>query len=286
MRNLWIFITTALLGVAWTLSVTGGAERVPAMEPGGPVEREGMFAVMTWNIHHGVDERGRPSLERIAAAIRAVGPDVVFLAEVDENWRRSGFVHQAEALAAMTGMKAYYFEPAFATRSPIFTRPGEVGRYGNAFLTRLPILDKGAYPLPTSPGVEPRNLLYIDVRVASEPVRIFGTHLSVEAAERKRQLAHVQQLVAGHQGAALLVGDFNTTPGRLQEVAPFLTGPDWQDVHAPEDGPGETFPASRPSARIDYIFANAPMRARLQQTAVIPTDASDHLAVVARFLFP
>lgn len=285
MRNVWFFTTMALLAAVTAWPMARGVERVHTVEPSPMREArlQGALTVMSWNIHHGVDEAGLPSLDRIARAIRAVEADVVFLAEVDENWRRSGFVRQVEALAAMTGMEAYYFEPALTTRSPVFTRLGEVGRYGNAFLSRLPIEGKGAYSLPTSHGIEPRNLLFIDVRIGSEPVRIFGTHLSVEASERQRQFATLEGLLSGHEGAALLVGDFNTTPNRLREVAPFLFGPRWHDVHGSESEWGGTFPASRPSARIDYIFATRPMQERLLSATVLSSTASDHLAVVAHF---
>src|SRR5690606_27649636 len=154
---------------------------------------------------------------------------------------------------------------------------GEVGRYGNAFLSRLPIEGKGAYSLPTSHGIEPRNLLFIDVRIGSAPLRLFGTHLTVEAPERQRQFATLEGPLSGHQGAALLVGDCNTTPNPLREVAPFLVGPRWHDARGPEGEWGGTFPASRPSARIGYIFATRPMQERLLSATVLSSTASDHL---------
>lgn len=288
MRNVWIFTTMALLAVAtaWPMAREVESVHTALVIPREEVRREGSFTVMSWNIHHGVDEAGLPSLERIAQTIRSVGADVVFLAEVDENWRRSGFVRQVEALAAATGMEAYFFEPALTTRSPVLTRLGEVGRYGNAFLSRLPIEAMGALPLPTSLGIEPRNLLFIEVSVGSQPVRIYGTHLSVETSERQRQLAVLEELLSKQEGAALLVGDFNTPADRLRRVAPFLFGPLWHDVHGRDQGEENTFPASSPSARIDYIFATRPLQERLVEAAVVTSTASDHLPVVARFQLP
>ena len=286
MRNLWVvFAATFLLFYAATpVAAASGVESVFA-QPAAP-DHGAVFTVMSWNIHHGVDEVGRPSLERIAHAIRAVDPDVVFLAEVDENWRRSGFVRQAEALAAMAGMKAFYFEPALTIRSPLLTRLGETARYGNAFLSRIPIDGWGAFPLPTSTGIEPRNLLFISVRLGTDEVRIFGTHLSVEERERERQLAELGRILSKYKRPALLVGDLNEAPAALRDALPLLSGAGWEDALAGAGPEAGTFPASRPRARIDYILASPQMRERLVEAFILDDASSDHLAVVARFRIP
>lgn len=285
MQNAWILFALIffLARAAAPAAAANAGENAP-LRPALPGQGA-TFTVMSWNIHHGVDEAGRPSLERIARAIRAVDPDVVFLAEVDENWRRSGFARQAEALAAMTRMELY-FEPALTTRSPLFTRLGETARYGNAFLSRIPIDGRGSFPLPTSRGVEPRNLLFVDIRVGSEQVRIFGTHLSVEARERARQLAELGRIVSKHKGPALLVGDLNTVPGALREALPLLQGPGWEDALAAAGLEAGTFPASAPRARIDHILASPELRERLVEAFILDDATSDHLPVVARFLIP
>lgn len=286
MRNLWIVIAAALLLARQAAPATAAVGIDSVLSMPAASDHRGTFTVMSWNIHHGVDEAGRPSLDRIARAIRTVDPDVVFLAEVDENWRRSGFARQAEALAAMTGMQALYFEPALTTRSPLVTRLGETARYGNAFLSRVPIVGRGAFPLPTSPGIEPRNLLFVDVRMGAERVRIFGTHLSVEGRERARQLAELGRILSKYSGPALLVGDLNASLAALEEAFPLLSGMDWEDALAGAGPEAGTFPASQPRARIDHILFSPQMRERLMEAFILDDTSSDHLAVVARFWIP
>ncbi|MDA0378473.1 MAG: endonuclease/exonuclease/phosphatase family protein, partial [Bacteroidetes bacterium] len=68
-------------------------------------------------------------LERIAALIRKVDPDVVTLQEVDSVVTRTGGVDQAAELGRMTGMR------------PFFGRfmAYQGGAYGMAVLSRLPV---------------------------------------------------------------------------------------------------------------------------------------------------
>ena len=54
------------------------------------------------------------------------------------------------------------------------------------------------------------------------------------------------------------------------------------------DQPGYTLPTPNPGVRLDYIFASAPLAARLQSCAVVAEPlavqrASDHYPVVAEF---
>ena len=68
--------------------------------------------IMAYNIQHGADATTRVDLMRTAEAIRAVAPDIVFLSEVDQHWRRSGMVDQPQVLAEALGMPYVHFDPA------------------------------------------------------------------------------------------------------------------------------------------------------------------------------
>jgi endonuclease/exonuclease/phosphatase family metal-dependent hydrolase len=74
-----------------------------------------------------------------------------------------------------------------------------------------------------------------------------------------------------------MMGDLNARPGD-PEIAPLTETLDdaWL---AAGDGAGFTFDAATPHARIDYILTSEGLVART--AAVVPSDASDHLAVVA-----
>ena len=66
--------------------------------------------ILTYNIHHGEGMDERIDLERIAALINRLEPDLVALQEVDRVVDRTGGVDQATALGELTGMTAVFGE--------------------------------------------------------------------------------------------------------------------------------------------------------------------------------
>ena len=86
---------------------------------------------MTYNIHRaiGVDRRFRPT--RIVDIVGHHDPDLLLLQEVDEGVPRSREQHIAKDLAEELGY------PHYAVGHNVTLRKG---RYGNATLSRFPIL--------------------------------------------------------------------------------------------------------------------------------------------------
>jgi endonuclease/exonuclease/phosphatase family metal-dependent hydrolase len=114
--------------------------------------------------------------------------------------------------------------------------------------------------------------------VDGRPVRAFCTHLQHRSrTERMAQATQIAESLTAGDGAVVVMGDLNARPGD-PEIAPLTAVLDdaWE---AAGDGDGFTFDAATPHARIDYILMSADLVAR--RAAVLPTDASDHLAVVA-----
>ena len=85
--------------------------------------------VLAYNIHHGEGMDGRLDLERIAALIREVDPDLVTLQEVDSVTSRTNAIDQAAELGRLTGLK------------PVFGRfmSYQGGAYGMALLSKWEI---------------------------------------------------------------------------------------------------------------------------------------------------
>lgn len=265
-RCLWTIVL--LITAGFVLAVTG----VEAVT----------LRVMTYNIHHGADADGRVDLARVAETIRTYDPDVAFLSEVDQHWRRSGLVDQPAVLAAATGMPFSHYAPALDSRSLWVTSPGRRARYGNLILSKQPWTQASAVPLPRVGKNEPRNVLWIDLRLDDgQPIRIFGTHLSVDPRERREQLEALRELVASSPHPAILVGDFNSPPDRLKTEAPYLWSSPWYDAHtAAGTGPGFTFPVPMPTTRIDYIFVHERLLPYLSDSMTPHSQASDHLPVM------
>jgi len=90
--------------LAVLLLASGGAWNAPASTASTPIR----LHVVTYNIHHGEGTDGRIDLERIAALLSSMQPDLVALQEVDRNTIRTGRVDQFEMLERLTGMRGAF----------------------------------------------------------------------------------------------------------------------------------------------------------------------------------
>lgn len=240
------------------------------------------LAVASFNIHHGVGLDGRLDLDRTTDVIRRTRAELVGLQEVDRHLSlRSGWVDQAGWLADRLGMDVVY-------GANIDLDPDDPGdpdaprrRYGNALLSAHRIRSWHNVPLPGSDGAEPRGLLVAHVDVAGTAVTVGTTHLQnrsqPERLAQAERIVDVLVLDAVHAPApTLLLGDMNASPDSPEVRA--LTDVFVDTWAAGGSGPGLTFDAATPHARIDYVLASpglVPISAR-----VMPTDGSDHYPVV------
>ena len=149
------------------------------------------FRILSYNIRAGRGVDLSPALERQAAAIRALAPDVAALQEVDRVTERSGRVDQAAVLADRTGMHAVF------ARAIGF----EGGDYGIAVLSREAPRATRTVPLP-SPHDEDRVLL-----VADFGAFVFAaTHLPLDEGDRLAAVDRLEPELAGarrERGGAL-----------------------------------------------------------------------------------
>ena len=225
--------------------------------------------VLAYNIHHGEGLDGRLDLDRIAGVIRDADADVVLLQEVDQRVERSGDVDQPEELARLTEMQA-----AFGDNLKL----GD-GRYGNAVLSRFPILRRRNHRLPRPHESEPRGVLEVELEMPSDaaPLTVFCTHFDHRYNEERRLAAKfvLERAVELGDRPLLLGGDLNATP----ESPPLETlARRWRRTGGRD---AFTSPSVRPRRKIDYVLV-AGAGWRLIETAVVeePT-ASDHRPVLA-----
>lgn len=279
--------SAALRRFAGTLLVAGlittglAAPAAAGPGPAGPSAPDRPVRVMSYNIHHGVGVDDRLDLARIAAEIRDSDADIVGLQEVDRHWgERSAFADQAQELARMLHMHVVY--GANLDRDPL--NPGEPRRqYGTAILSDAPIHEWRNTLLPRTGNLEQRGLLEALVTVRGVPVRVFTTHLQHNSqAERIAQVAAVRDIIGVPRESVVLTGDLNARPDTPEIAA--LTE-DLVDAWAEAGvGDGYTLSATNPYARIDYVMHSADVVART--AAVLSTDGSDHLPVVADLELP
>ena len=156
--------------------------------------------------------------------------------------------------------------------------------FGNAVLSRHPILEERAFQLPGLESGESRSLLYALCDTPLGRLPVFVTHLNWKfhhGSVRQKQCAFIAERIAELAPIddallpPVLMGDFNAAPD-ADEIR-FLTGLaaiDGKTVYFADvwtyagEGPGYTFArenafaakAREPSRRIDYIFVRGPDR--------------------------
>ena len=241
--------------------------------------------VMTFNIRHGDGFDRRVVLTRAAGVIRAARPDVVGLQEVDRHYGdRSGFADQAQWLADTLRMHLAY-GATLDLDPPAAGRPRR--RFGNAVLSRHPIVASANLLLPRPGGHEQRGLLRADVEADRRLWQVYTTHLQPnDAAARTAQARAVADRIGDPDQPLVLLGDLNATPGtpELRTLTATLADA-WR---AAGHRPGHTFPAPIPYRRIDYVLHSRACRARTAAVAgsLAARIASDHLPVVADLALP
>lgn len=191
-------------------------------------------------------------------------------------------------------------------------------KFGNALLSRYPIVHEQSFQLPGVESGETRSLLFALCDTPHGSLPVFVTHLNWkfhQGAIRQRQVSFIAERIAelspidGPHLPPVLMGDFNAAPD-ADEIR-FLTGLcalDGKTVYFADawvfagEGPGYTYDrvndyavkAREPSRRIDYIFVRGPDRqfrgeplhAELAFHASEPAPAgpvwpSDHFGLVA-----
>jgi len=214
--------------------------------------------VVTYNV------RGfRDGLDEVVEAVERVTPDVLLLQE-------SGARRKLRALAASTGMEAV---------SDPWSPPRR--RVKNAVLVRPPwrVVQHRLHRFDGSTRFYPRGALVAQAGRAGRRIWAVSTHLGLAPSERIAHARELTDVCAGLSGAPIVLGgDLNATPE--QRAPAWLADRYWDAWAAAGSGTGDTFPASDPTARIDYVFASAGLVVDAASVGKAP-DASDHLPVVA-----
>ncbi len=231
---------------------------------------------MTFNIHHGEGLDGNVDLPRIAEVIRRERADLVALQEVDKGVERTARRDLPGELAALTGLTCVF--------SNNFHYQG--GEYGNAVLSRFPVLSATNSHYQMLRTNEQRGILQLTLEVHGRQLVFMNTHIDYrkDDAERLQNVREIQALAEQHAGTpVILCGDFNSTPGspvhqRLKETFDDA----WELV---SQGPGWTFPAGNPSKRIDFVWVSRTARIVPVEALVPVIDASDHRPLVVEFRF-
>ena len=236
------------------------------------------FRVTTYNIHkcQGLDRRVRP--KRIAEVLKEIDADVVALQEVvgmDEAAREHNQVHE---IAEELGMDFRIGE----------NRKLRGGAYGNAVLSRLPIVGDKNHDL-TCRRYEPRGCLEVNLKPPhlETSFHLFNVHLGTGFFERRYQAHRLFEVIAGNDSLSsprVILGDFNEwTRGLTTRLMSYHF-----NSAEPEQrlGRARTYPGVFPLLHLDHIYYNSFLK--LDQISVhrsrLALAASDHLPIVAEFI--
>lgn len=224
-----------------------------------------VIKVVTFNIHHGTDMNNRPRLREIYNLLKQINPDIINLQEVDMLRPQTAQQKQAFILAQRLGMRYVY--------GPV--RLYEQGSYGNAILSRYPIVESNNIKLEDDKDV--RFCLQANIRLNNKLVSIYNTHLGLSQPKRYQQLINdILPQILPLNYPALLAGDFNAPATRPEII---MLNSLLSDTYLKNSGLYQyTFPAHNPSARIDYIFVNKHVTPI--DYYIVDTNVSDHLPVV------
>ncbi len=256
MRRL-LALTTALLAVAVsTATAAGGPPRELALLQ--------MNLCLSGLAGCFDDTRYPAVVDEAIAKIRATRPDAVTLNEACSG--------DAERIARETGLELR-FATVIYNGAPLPCRnPGDRGVFGNAVLTRAPIVAAQDAPFAAQLGAEERRWLCV---VTADRVRACTTHLSVagteaQAATNAAQCEELRAVLAGgdRRRATLFGGDVN----RIGSCAPrgAWTERDEEALQAPG---------------IQHVYGTRPGVVR-PRDEVLPMAFSDHDALLVRALAP
>lgn len=244
----------------------GGGAAVAGEAPRGEA---GALRVVSYNIRHGRGTDDLLDLERTAAALRRLEPDLVGLQEVDRGAERSGGVDQATELGRSLGMT-----PLFGAFMDY-----QGGEYGMGILSRHPVARSWSIPLPE--GNEPRVALAAEIALpGGDTVVAVNVHFDWvdDDGYRFAQASTLAAVLDTLSHPWILLGDFNDEPGsRTLELFQVRA----LEADKPADG-SFTFSSDDPRKEIDFIFAAPAGGWRVLEARVVDErPTSDHLPVLA-----
>lgn len=246
-----------------TAVVLAGAAALRGPEEAGPGGAPDTLDVVLANVHYGFDVEGRQRALEVGALLAGLDADLVALNEVDRGWLVSGGTDLLDVYASATGL------------TPVFG-PAADELWGNALLTRLPVLEVQRAPLPQGEDPLARGVLTVVVELDDgSPLGVVVTHLSNGERTRDTRLAQAQAVAAvvarlRERGIpALVAGDLNAGPGDPAVVA--LEDVGLVRALAPAR---RTFPDRAARVQIDHVLL--PADAMLVRADTLTTGLSDH----------
>ncbi|HVX25006.1 MAG TPA: endonuclease/exonuclease/phosphatase family protein [Parafilimonas sp.] len=264
----------------------------------------GTFRIISWNVAnmYGLSndrEIKQHNRTELAQSILDLQPDIICLQEFNHSYTQG---EGADNIGLFSKQYPNYFY------SKDFNKENGYYTSGSIVFSKYPIIDSGKFDYP---GNFTGSLIYIDVKVHDDTVRIFTTHLqsfgfnnadyaeinkikqrdekSIEASKnifkkmknaftnRGVQADIVREQTDVCKYASVVCGDFNDVPSSYTY---FHIRNLRQDAFLKKGlGVGKTYSSLAPMLRIDYILPDTSFS--IQQFGMIDENLSDHAMLVS-----
>lgn len=232
--------------------------------------------IMTFNTQHCLNFiEGKIDYRIMADAIKSVNPDIVGLNEICNKrpieGQNDGYDKQTAILSELTGMKHQYFAKAKDFKI--------AGPYGNALLSKLPIVSSETIPVPDpviktgNEDYETRCLLKVKLEGG---ITVLVTHFGLNPDEQENAVDTVLKNIAEEK--CILMGDFNVLPEDdiLKPIRERM-----KDTAECFGKPLLSFPSDKPEIKIDYIFVSRDVEVvSADIPEIIASDHRPHTAII------
>lgn len=160
----------------------------------------------------------------VAAKIRNMNPDVIFLQEVDIDSKRAAYVDQIQYILDNTDLNYGVYASQWKADYVPSDGVGQVNS-GNAILSRFPLDNAERIALPLigeQSGLVQyfylrRNILLADINVSGKDLKVLNTHTSAYSTDgtKKEQLRIIEEKMSELDASGetfIIGGDFNNLP--------------------------------------------------------------------------
>lgn len=231
------------------------------------------LTIVTYNINHGKGIDGLYSSIRIARTLAQYDPDLIALQDVDMGTNRVNQDLQVEIIAKHLEM-FYLFGKTVNYIG---------GEYGNAILSKYPIISSQNSDISPHNAPEKRRLLRATVDLGFKTLKFYSTKFGIMDDEiiynSERIGKFINRMDPGYP--VIFGGDFGVKPYSLllKDLMNTLI-----DLGTRFNNQSTTYPTILMSRRLDYILINKyvePMEYLIPVDS-LSTISSDHLPVVAK----
>lgn len=253
---------TTILMILPLIAMANWHDREVAHGNGFPVQ------VMTYNLHNGFNTDGYLNMEAIAQVIEDNNPDIAVLQEISRGWVINGSVDMLTWLSQRLNM-------------PYISGPTADPLWGNAILSRYPIIDSKNYDLPKRDLFILRGFTATIFDIGNDiQLQVIATHFHhLDDGSYTRQMQS-QEIIDfwSNNDLTIILGDFNAEPDAPEIEILRQAGLVDSLVEEPSSST-YTFHSANLHQRIDYIWLSPDLKA---QGVYIPfSNVSDHLPVLA-----